>query len=119
MNLHKYIEVVERRMVPIERALLEHTEASTIDDSYDVEYTTRLTLWQRTRLQPAASGKSRFETDQIVERVRERAILDIHRSLYADAYTELVALETAVRFGEERDVLAHMDRLRSLITGVL
>jgi hypothetical protein len=117
VNLHKFIELVDRKMVPIERAVLEHTEASTIDDSYDIEYTTRLQLWQKTRLQPAASGKTSLETDQIVERVRGRAIMDIHRSLYVDAYTELVALETAVRFGDEDDALASVYRLRHLITG--
>jgi hypothetical protein len=119
VKLHKFIEIVERRMVPIERAFVELTEASTIDDSYDIEYTTCLQLWQKTRLSPEASGRTSFETDQIVERVRERAVLDIHRSLYSDAYPLLVALETAVRYGDERDVLSHMNRLRSLITGVL
>jgi hypothetical protein len=117
MNLHKFIELVDRKMVPIERAVLLHDEKATIDDSYDIEYTTRLQLWQRTRLSPESSGKCRFETDQIVDRVRGRAVMDIHRSLYSDVYPMLVALETAVRYGEESDVLSHLDQLRSLITG--
>jgi hypothetical protein len=117
MNLHKFIELVDRKMVPVERAVMLHDEEPTTDASYDIEYTTRLQLWQKTRLSPGASGKTSLETDQIVERVRERAIMDIHRSLYVDAYTELVALETAVRFGDEDDALASVYRLRHLITG--